>query len=550
LLPVQAGSVVVASQPGGRGSPELHNPRMHDQVRIGFTTGLFSLVLLVLSACTVPPEHRPNAAESVAVGSSGAVNLSYRWLNRLTWGANASLVAAQSHFSLEAYVAQQLRPPHAQLPGPIEVQIRSMTITQRPPELLVPEMAQRRRDADALTDESARKAAQQSYQQEMNRLAREAATRHVLRALYSPNQIQAQMVWFWLNHFSVFQNKGDLRALVGDYEESAVRPAALGKFRDLLGAAVQHPAMLRYLDNDRNALGRLNENLARELLELHTLGIDGGYTQRDVQEMARVLTGVGVNTQPGTPTIKRELQGYYLRRGLFEFNPNRHDFGPKQLLGQPLLGKGLAELHEALDRLALHPSTATLISRKMAQFWLGGDPSPDLLSRMRETFIRTQGDIAQTLSMLLQSAEFAQASAKPLKDPTRYVLSALRLAYDDKPILNAGPVLNWLNRLGQPLYGRQTPDGYPMDASAWTSPGQMATRFEIARVIGSGSAGLFKTDGPQPQEQAAFPLLSNALYFQSIQAVLGERTRSALAQAGSPQEWNTFLLSSPEFMSR
>lgn len=358
------------------------------------------------------------------------------------------------------------------------------------------------------------------------------------------------MNWFWLNHFSVAQSKRNLRAMVGDYEETAIRPRALGKFRDLLAAVVYHPAMLRYLDNEQNGVGRLNENLARELMELHTLGVDGGYSQRDVQALARVLTGVGVSQAPANPTSKFELQAGYVRRGLFEFNPARHDFGAKQLLGQPMRGKGLAEVDEALDRLARHPATARFISFKLAQFWLADEPPAPLLARMSQTFQRTDGDIADTLKTLLTSPEFAQGAGKKFKDPMRYVVSAVRLAYDDKTILNAGPILNWLNRMGEPLYGRPTPDGYALTASAWASPGQMALRFEIAKAIGSGNAGLFKSEGAQPQERAAFPQLSNALYFQSIRQTLSAGTRQALEQAASAAEWNTLLLASPEMMTR
>jgi len=310
-----------------------------------------------------------------------------------------------------------------------------------------------------------------------------------------------------------------------------------------------HPAMLRYLDNDQNAAGRINENYARELMELHTLCVDGGYTQRDVQELARVLTGNGVNQGTTNPGLKKELQSYYVRRGLFEFNPARHDFGDKVLLGQPIRAKGLAELNEALDRLALHPSTARFISRKLAVYWLTDDPPAALVNRMAQAFEQSKGDIAATLKVLFSAPEFANASPK-FKDPMHYVVSAVRLAYDQKAILNVNPIFNWLNRMGEPLYGRVTPDGYPLNGHAWDSPGQMATRFEIAKAIGSGSAGLFKTDGPQGQERAAFPQLSNALYFQSIAKTLQPATTKALDQAASPQEWNTFLLSSPEMMYR
>jgi uncharacterized protein (DUF1800 family) len=156
------------------------------------------------------------------------------------------------------------------------------------------------------------------------------------------------------------------------------------------------------------------------------------------------------------------------------------------------------------------------------------------------------------LRTLLTSPEFALSLSlgSKFKDPVHYVVAAIRLAYDDKPIFNAAPLLNWLNRMGEPLYGRQTPDGYPLVEAAWASPGQITTRFEIAKAIGSGNAGLFKTAEAQPQERPALPQLANSLYFQSLQKTLSPATRQALDQAGSQQEWNTFLLSSPEMMHR
>lgn len=524
---------------------------MHKKVFFGISQCIFVGLALVIAGCAAPaPVKNDNNRAMATLVPAPQQGDSYLWLNRLTWGATSSGVEGNAGKSFETYLGAQLHPPTALLPQAVQSQIQAMAISQRPFAALVQDLEQQRKEADALTVDDEKKAAQQSYQQALNRLDKEAATRHLLRALYSPNQLQEQMNWFWLNHFSVAQSKRNLRAMVGDYEETAIRPHALGKFRDLLAAVVYHPAMLRYLDNEQNGIGHLNENLARELMELHTLGVDGGYSQRDVQELARVLTGVGVSLKPGNPSRKQALQAGYVRRGLFEFNPARHDFGAKQLLGQPLRGKGLAEVDEALDRLARHPSTARFISRKLAQFWLADEPPANLLDRMSQTFQRTDGDIADTLKTLLTSPEFAQGAGKKFKDPMRYVVSAVRLAYDDKTILNAGPILSWLNRMGEPLYGRSTPDGYALTEAAWASPGQMALRFEIAKAIGSGNAGLFKSEGPQPQERAAFPQLSNALYFQSIRKTLSAATRQALDQAASAAEWNTFLLASPEMMSR
>jgi uncharacterized protein (DUF1800 family) len=504
----------------------------------------------LLAGCATPAT---DVGTDVGLGggqSSLAQVDSVSWLNRLTWGVNRATAQQVDRLGLERYLDQQLHPAPTPLPAAVQAQITSMTISQRSLESLTQQLEQLRKDADAIANDDEKKIARQTYQQELNRLAREAATRSLLRALYSPNQLQEQLTWFWMNHFNVHQGKHNLRALVGDYEEQAIRPHALGKFRDLLSATVHHPAMLRYLDNEQNAVNHINENYARELMELHTLGVNGGYSQRDVQELARILTGVGVNLGSTPPKVRRDLQAQYVRQGFFEFNPNRHDYGDKQLLGQTVRGRGLAELDEAIDRLSRNPATAHFICSKLAVYFVSDAPPTPLLERMTQTFLRTDGDIAATLRTLLTSPEFAQTLGYKFKDPVHYIVSAIRLAYDDKPILNAAPMLNWLNRMGEPLYGRQTPDGYPLVEAAWASPGQMTTRFEIARAIGSGNAGLFKTDEAQPQERPAFPQLANSLYFQSLQKTLSPATRQALDQAGSQQEWNTFLLSSPEMMHR
>ncbi|MEI7970693.1 MAG: DUF1800 domain-containing protein [Betaproteobacteria bacterium] len=474
----------------------------------------------------------------------------YRWLNRLTWGANPAIADFARSVDRDTFVERQLQATGSHLPAPVQARIAALTISRVPIESLLRDLDERRKAADAVPGDEERKAAQQAHQQDVNRIAREPATRHVLRALYSTDQILERMTWFWLNHFSVNQNKANLRLIMGDYEESALRPHALGRFRDLLGAVASHPAMLRYLDNEQNAAGHINENFARELLELHTLGVDGGYSQQDVQELARILTGVGANFARTTPNVRKDLQSRYVRRGLFDFNPARHDFGDKRFLGEPIRGKGLEELDEALDRMASHPATGRLISLRLATYWLSDTPPPRLVDDMALTFRKTDGDIRATLRTLFLSPEFRSGIPPKFKDPMNYVISAVRLAYDTRPIVNVGPVLAWLNRMGEPLYGRATPDGYPLQGSAWMSPGQMTTRFEVAKAIGSSSAGLFRTEDPAPVDQPAFPQLANALYHEAIARTLSDSTRTALDQAGSQQEWNTLLLSSPEFMHR
>ncbi|MEI7536453.1 MAG: DUF1800 domain-containing protein [Comamonadaceae bacterium] len=504
---------------------------------------LLGLFAGLLAGCAVPTARPDTPALTLQTGDMAGV------LNRVTWGATPALVKQVEETGLARYIEQQLHPAAAPLPAAVQDQIHAMTISRRTLEELHQDLERMRKDADAKASDDEKKTARRAYQQELTRLAREAATRSLLRALYSPEQLQEQLTWFWMNHFNVYQGKHNLRAMVGDYEERAIRPHALGKFRDLLAATAQHPAMLRYLDNDQNALHRQNENYARELLELHTLGVNGGYSQHDVQELARVLTGVGVNLGAGTPRLRPELQSRYVRRGLFEFNPARHDEGEKQLLGQTVRASGLAELSEVLDRLSRQSATAHFISSKLAVFFVSDEPSPALVERMAQTFLQSDGDIAATLRSLFTSTEFAQSLGGKFKDPVHYLVSAVRLAYDDKPITNVTPMLNWLALLGEPLYGHQTPDGYSMLQAAWASPAQMVTRFEVAKALASGNAGLFKADG-LPDQRPASLRQANPAYFSAWQENASDATRDALKQAGSLPEWAEFVLSSPEMMHR
>ncbi|WP_018607551.1 DUF1800 domain-containing protein [Uliginosibacterium gangwonense] len=502
----------------------------------------------LLAACAQQPARQTiQQADATALQGSDIVKLT----NRLSWGVTPSLVQHAQTVGAVRFVEEQLHPAaHPALPAEIQSRIDAMRISKTPLPELMQQMERQRRDADALTDDEAKKTAQRTYQQDMTALAREAATRSLLRDVYSPDQLQEQMVWFWMNHFNVFQYKANLRITVGDFEENAIRPHVLGHFRDLLRATALHPAMLTYLDNERNAAKQINENYAREIMELHSLGVSGGYSQADVQELARVLTGIGVNYSENTPKVRPKLQDQYQQHGLFEFNPERHDYGNKQFLGQTIQGKGLAELDEVIDRLARHPATARFLSTKLATYFLGAPPSAALVARMADTYTRSDGDIGAVLRTLFYAPEFIRSLDRGFKDPVHYVVSAVRLAYDRKPILNASPMLNWLDRMGEPFYGHLTPDGYPLGMGAWTSSGQMTTRFEIAKAIGSGSAGLFRSDTTPPVERPAFPQLANALYYQQLEKRLAPATHQALEQASSPQEWNMLYLASPEMMRR
>jgi uncharacterized protein (DUF1800 family) len=493
---------------------------------------------------------RPAPARAKLISASALNPADLAFIDRVTWGANESTAAEFVALGRDKWLERQLHPGKDRLPADALTQISALPIATRPLTEIAFPLTVQQRNANQIPDPEQKKILQQAHQQALNELGRQAQTRSLLRDLYSEDQLREKMTWFWFNHFNVHLFKSDIRETIGDYEEH-LRQHALGRFRDLLRATATHPAMLRYLDNSENAKGHINENYAREIMELHTMGVGSGYSQEDVQELARVLTGVGVNFQPVDPNASKPAappHPDHIRNGLFEFNPGRHDYDAKHLLGHAIEGRGFAEVEQALDIIARHPATATHVCRQIATWFLSDNPPDTLVQRMAEKFRASDGDIAAVLAVMFRSPEFSGPLPPKYKDPMQFVLSAVRLAYDGKVILNAGPVINWLNRLGEGLYNRPTPDGYPMTAAAWNAPGQMATRFEIARAIGSNAAGLFKPATPDVVERPAFPQIASAFYFNVVHPTLSEATRAALGQAGSPAEWNTLFLSSPEFM--
>ena len=389
-----------------------------------------------------------------------------------------------------------------------------------------------------------------AYKQYLSYRLHDATVVSLMRDIYSKNQLLEQMTWFWYNHFNVYHRKRDIRAMLVDYENGAIRPHALGRFRDLLEATLRHPAMLRYLDNEQNAAGKINENYARELMELHTLGVGSGYTQKDVQELARILTGIGINEKAEDPQLPPDLRPLYIRQGIFVFNPRRHDFGDKVFLGHQIKGSGFAEVEQALDILSREPATARHVSRELATFFVGDNPSPALVERMAQTFQRSDGDIPQVLQTLFDSKEFDASLGTQFKDPMHYVISAARLEYADKPVININPLIGWLARLAESPYDHETPDGYPMDSGAWNGPGQLAARFEIAREMAAGQKVFFTPPNRHPEGPAAQPEIQPVAQKISLDGGLGAPTRAVLGQAATPLEWNALFLSSPEFMRR
>jgi uncharacterized protein (DUF1800 family) len=487
-----------------------------------------------------------------------------RWLTRVTFGINTATVARYRAIGRETFLNEQLHPSPAD-PADLVAAIATMSIAQQTAEARITANRLEQQRISTLPTEEDKQAARTALNQVGNQVTYETSKRHLMRALESPSQLREQMTWFWMNHFSVFSGKGNIRWTLAEYEEDTIRPHALGTFSDLVLATATSPAMLDYLDNAQSAVGKINENYARELMELHTLGVSGGpsgskYTQGDVQELARVLTGAGLNLSGAKPKIPANQEEHYVRRGLFEFNPTRHDFGTKTVLGRTINGRGLAEVEDAIKLLCRQPATARFISTKLAMYFIADEPPARLVERMALTFHNTDGSITAVLrTMFLDPAFIAALNAttatlekfpEKFKDPMQFVVSSMRLAYDGKTITNYRPAISWLQQLGEPLYGRVTPDGYALTEAAWSSSGQMVRRFEIARAIGNGNAGLFNNDDNTPGPSTGFPLLTSRLFFDAIEPTLSTRARDALNRTPSQQEWNMILLSSPDWMAR
>ncbi|MBE1162589.1 DUF1800 domain-containing protein [Dyella acidiphila] len=479
------------------------------------------------------------------------------WLRRDSFGLDSATIERYRELGRTRFLDEQLAGGDDPLPPAVAPLINSYEVFNTAPAQLVAEYRddqQKAKNVDA-TDTGAKDNAKKDFQKYRRELYKQSMEVELLRAIYGGNQLKEQMVWFWLNHFSVYAPKGGVGLFTTDYEESVIRPHALGKFKDLVMATLESPAMQLYLDNAKNVRGKTNENYARELMELHTLGVNAGYTQQDVQQLALILTGAGVVPQRGAGMVNGVDGGFFRQRpgivrdGLFVFTPGKHDFSEKAFLGHRIPGSGFGEIEQAVDLIVQQPACAKFISRQLAQYFVADNPPPQLVDAMAATFQRTDGDIAAVLRTMFLSSDITAGHGQKFKDPTQFLVSAMRLSYDGKPISNADPLVNWLNQMAEPVYGHITPDGWPTDNASWSSSGQMAKRFDVARAIGSGRNRLFAgndSDGVRGQP----PLLNSALFQQTLQPGLSASTRDALAKANSPVEWNTFLLSSPDFNYR
>jgi uncharacterized protein (DUF1800 family) len=379
----------------------------------------------------------------------------------------------------------------------------------------------------------------------------------LLRAAYSERQLQEVMTDFWFNHFNVFINKGPDRYLTTAYERDVIRPHALGKFKDILLATAKSPAMLWYLDNWDSVgpnsdfarygpkrlerLGRyarrrspqvndqiiqkvkqnmpkgLNENYARELMELHTLGVDGGYTQHDVTEVAKAFTGW---------TIRQPRRG-----GSYEFDERRHEPGPKFVLGKNIKEHGEKEGEEVLEMLARNTHTAQFISQKLAMRFVSDNPPKALVDSMANTFLKTDGDIREVLRTMLKAPEFWSHDTyrAKVKTPLEFVVSSIRATNAD--IRNALPLIQTLNKMGMPLYLQQPPTGYSMKADAWVNSAALLNRMNFALGLASG-----KLPGIGFDAQQAFTVQSD-----SPEQAIGSLEDALLAGDVSKQTHETIL---------
>ncbi len=496
---------------------------------------------LLLAILAVPVHAQPPHATP----SPGDV----AWLDRITFGADSASLRQLEQQGRSRFLEQQLTASAGPLPTAVQRQIDQLDATPSSDSALVDQLMQARRQIKSTDDPKQKLALRKALRKRGFELAGKAAQEQMLRAIYSPNQLREQMVWFWSNHFSVYGRKSAVAWFIPGYIDRSIRPHALGTFRDLVMATLKSPAMLLYLDNVRNVHGKNNENYARELMELHTLGVHAGYTQQDVQALMHILSGAGIAPDSRRLGFFGQRAGV-VREGAFAFIPRRHDPGEQILLGRRIDARGYRQIEQAVDWITRQPACARFVSGEIARYFVSDHPPQALVDRMTATFLRTDGDIAAVLRTMFTSPELTTSGAK-FKDPMQFTVSAMRLAYDGQPVPDTRRLVLALRAMGEPLYGRITPDGWSLDGDDWHSSGQMTQRFEIARLIGAGMAVLPpRADAMQRREASVPDIASGALYRQAIAPTLSDATRTVLDGTRDPRAWNGLLLASPEFNQR
>jgi uncharacterized protein (DUF1800 family) len=513
---------------------------------------------------------------SGAAGSQGAIPNDDKTighvLNRLGFGARPGDIERVRSIGVERYIDEQLHPERVAdrdvegyLAGLTTLRMSSRQIAEQ---FEIPQLKARRaaRQATKNDDKDGKDTDKEKEKPdpEMQRRAQspliELSEQKVLRAVYSTRQLQEVLVDFWFNHFNIDARKGADRFMLTEYEREAIRPHVLGKFRDLLEATAKSPAMLFYLDNwmsadpngphvdtrprvvrgpfgrpfivepqmprqNPNAPKGLNENYGRELMELHTLGVDGGYTQKDVTEVARAFTGW---------TIQNPRMG-----GGYRFEPRLHDTGQKVVLGQVIKGGGDdSDGKRVLEMLARHPSTARFVATKLVRRFVADTPPPELVDRAAARFSETDGDLREVTRVILTSPEFfsAEAYRAKVKTPFEFVVSAVRAIGAD--VQDARPLVQQVQQQGMPLYQCQPPTGYKDTADAWVNTGALVGRMNFALALASNKLrGTVVSQTPQPASDL-------------IAGELSESTRATIAKAGSAPQIAALTLGSPEFQRR
>ncbi|MEA5550462.1 DUF1800 domain-containing protein [Anabaena cylindrica UHCC 0172] len=401
-------------------------------------------------------------------------------INRLSFGPAPGDMKKVESMGVESYIKQQLSPDSISESESLTRQLSQMKTLNLNP------MQRLQYAANIPAGITSGQEKKQALMKQTGQIFTETIQSRLLRATSSNRQLQEVLVDFWYNHFNVDAFKGRNRIWVGAYEQEAIRPYALGRFRDLLGATAHHPAMLLYLDNAKNKVSHrpnakgkvegLNENYARELMELHTLGVDGGYTQQDVIALAKIFSGWGIVNNPH----QNNSSG-------FEFNSKYHDFGDKVFLGHKIKGSGEAEGEEALDILARSPATARHISYKLAQYFVSDSPPETLVKKLAQRYLATDGNIREVLNTLFQSSEFWDEKNfnSKFKTPYQYAISVVRVT--GMELKNTRPILGLFGQLAMPLYQCSTPDGYKNTKEAWLNPDAMTRRLSFATAIANNS---------------------------------------------------------------
>jgi uncharacterized protein (DUF1800 family) len=509
----------------------------------------FVALLPIATACAAQNPKPSGTAPAMAASTRGDLlpdEQVQQVLNRLTFGPRPGDAEKVRGMGIDAYIDLQLHPERIDNTRTDSLMKRYPVFALATSDIVrdynvVQQLQRQAKKMDAADSAMNRAEARRDILKDDPKLAEtirktqqfmgEVQSAQLARAVTSDRQLEEVMAAFWENHFSVFAGKGQTRLFLTEYDRDVIRPRVLGKFRDLLGAVAKSPAMLFFLDNFQSAADStqptlaparararlqalrpnpkapkrgLNENYARELMELHTLGVDGGYSQKDVQEVARALTGW---------TFDRPT-------GQFRFVPLIHDAGEKNILGKKFpAGHGQDEGERVLDLVASHPSTARYITTKLARHFVSDEPPKSLVDRCSDTFSKTEGDIRETVGCIVKSNEFFSRAAyrAKVKTPFELVASALRAvnAQADTTPRSAQIVA----RLGQPIFGRQTPDGWPDRADAWMNTGAILNRINFGLQLASGGvpgAQLrnlpeFATLRAQPREQQVDAVVKSML---------------------------------------